>query len=485
MNRRMVFYMVGQMVKIEALLLILPLITSIIYQEKCMWSILVTAIIALVVGFSCTRFFKPKNKVIYAKEGFVIVALAWLALSAIGALPFVISGEIPSYVDAFFETVSGFTTTGASILTDIEAMSKGLLFWRSFTHWIGGMGILVFVIAIIPNTASSDRTIHILRAEVPGPIVGKLVPRIKQTATILYLIYIAITLLEIVLLLISKMPLFDSIIHSFGTAGTGGFGIKADSITSYTPVQQWIITVFMLLFGINFNIYYLLLVKRFRSVLKSGELWCYISIVAVAVFLVCSNTYSLYENLSEALRHSAFQVSSIITTTGFSSVDFNNWPVFSKSIILILMIIGACAGSTGGGIKVSRIIMLFKSVKNEFARLLHPRSVNVIKLEGKRLDNSTLSSTSAYFVIYSVCAVAIFLIISALNAQFDIETNLSATISCFNNIGPGLGAVGPMFNYADYSALSKIVLSLAMLLGRLEIYPIIITLTLSTWKKKK
>ena len=381
--------------------------------------------------------------------------------------------------------MSGFTTTGASILTDVEAMSKGLLFWRSFTHWIGGMGILVFVIAIIPNTASSDRSIHILRAEVPGPIVGKLVPRIKETATILYLIYIAITVLEIILLLITKMPLFDSIVHSFGTAGTGGFGIKADSIASYTPVQQWIITIFMLLFGINFNIYYLMLIKRFRSVLKSGELWCYISIVATAVLLICANTYTLYENFSETLRHSAFQVSSIITTTGYSSVDFNNWPVFSKSIILILMIIGACAGSTGGGFKISRIIMLFKSVKNELARLLHPRSVNVIKLEGKKLDYSTLASTSAYFVIYSICAVSIFLILSALNAQFDIETNLSAAISCFNNIGPGLSAIGPMSSYAEYSALSKIVLSIAMLLGRLEIYPIIITLTLTTWKKKK
>ena len=281
------------------------------------------------------------------------------------------------------------------------------------------------------------------------------------------------------------MPLFDSIVHSFGTAGTGGFGIKADSIASYTPVQQWIITIFMLLFGINFNIYYLMLIKRFRSVLKSGELWCYISIVATAVLLICANTYTLYENFSETLRHSAFQVSSIITTTGYSSVDFNNWPVFSKSIILILMIIGACAGSTGGGFKISRIIMLFKSVKNELARLLHPRSVNVIKLEGKKLDSSTLASTSAYLVIYSICAVSIFLILSALNAQFDIETNLSAAISCFNNIGPGLSAIGPMSSYAEYSALSKIVLSIAMLLGRLEIYPIIITLTFTTWKKKK
>ncbi len=485
MNRRMIFYMVGQIIKIESLLMILPLIVSLIYGETCWSAFLITCLLAVVVGFGLTFACKPHSKLIYAKEGFVIVALAWIALSAIGALPFVITGEIPSYIDAFFETVSGFTTTGASILTDVEALSKGILFWRSFTHWIGGMGILVFVIAIIPNTASSDRTIHILRAEVPGPIVGKLVPRIKQTATILYLIYIAITLSEIVMLLISKMPLYDSIVHSFGTAGTGGFGIKADSISSYTPVQQWIIIIFMLLFGINFNIYYLMLIKRFRSVLKSGELWCYISIVAAAVLLISANTYTLYESFSETLRHSTFQVSSIITTTGYSSVDFNSWPVFSKSIILILMIIGACAGSTGGGFKISRIIMLFKSVKNELARLLHPRSVNVIKLEGKKLDSSTLASTSAYFVIYSICAVAIFLIISALNAQFDIETNLSAAISCFNNIGPGLGGVGPMSCYAEYSALSKVVLSIAMLLGRLEIYPIIITLTLSTWKKKK
>ena len=356
--------MIGQIIKLEAVLLVLPLAVSIIYRERCALSFLITALASLFVGFAVTLISKPGNRLIYAKEGFVIVALAWLALSAIGAVPFVLSGEVRSYADAFFETVSGFTTTGASVLTDIEGMSHGLLFWRSFTHWVGGMGVLVFIMAIIPSVC--DRSIHILRAEMPGPVMGKLVPKLKQTAKILYLIYIVMTVLEMILLLCGGMSLFDSALHSFATAGTGGFGIKGDSIASYSPYLQWVIAAFMFLFGINFNIYYLLLVRRFRSVLKSTETWCYIAICLISVSIITGNIYSIYGNLPDSVRASAFQVASLVTTTGFSTADFNLWPGLSKGILLILMFIGGCAGSTAGGLKVSRVVMMIKMIRRVY-----------------------------------------------------------------------------------------------------------------------
>ena len=480
MNRRMILNTVGLMLKVEAALLLLPAFAALIYCESCLWSILISAAISLAAGFALTLLSRPKTQVIYAREGFITVALAWVAVSAVGALPFWISREIPSYIDAFFETVSGFTTTGASILANVEIMSRGLLFWRSFTHWVGGMGVLVFVMALVPSV--TDRSIHIMRAEMPGPVVGKLMPRARDTASILYKIYVGMTLAQIILMWAGGMPLYESIVHAFGTAGTGGFGVKADSIAGYSPYLQWVITVFMLLFGVNFNLYYLLLIRRFRAAAQSSECWYYLGIVGVSIALITANILPMYENFQEALRLSAFQVASIVTTTGYATADFNLWPQFSKAILLLLMIVGACAGSTGGGLKVSRAVMLFKTVGREIRHLLHPRSVNSVRFEGKQVDGATLKGVSSYFALYIICILAICLILSL--EPFDLETNLSATLACFNNIGPGLAAVGPASNYAAYSPLSKLVLSLAMLLGRLEIYPLLLTLIPTTWIKK-
>ena len=479
MNHRMVFSTVGKMVWAEAILLLLPYIISLVYKEACAEAFLITIITAVVTGTLLVLLFKKKNDVIYSKEGFLTVSLSWIVLSLIGALPFRISGEIPHYIDAVFETVSGFTTTGASILTDIEAMSRGLLFWRSFTHWIGGMGVLVFVMAIIPNV--SKRSIHIMRAEVPGPVKGKLVPKLRDTAKILYTIYIVMTIIEIVLLRLGNMPWFDSIVHSFGTAGTGGFGIKADSIASYSPYLQWVITIFMILFGVNFNIYFLLIIGRIRSILKSTELWVYLGVIALAVLGISFNIYPMYNDVSDTVRDAAFQVGSIITTTGYATADFDLWPSFSKAILFSLMLIGACAGSTGGGFKVSRVIIVFKKISSEIKRLLHPRSVKTITFEGKRLEEQTINGVTVYLAIYIACFVLLFLAVSL--DKFDFETNFSAVSACFNNIGPGFGAVGPTGSFAGYSIFSKIILTFAMLLGRLEIFPLIIVAMPGTWSK--
>lgn len=480
MNRRMVLSMVGRVVLLEAALMLPALITSIIYKESCAWDFVAAIAVSLVTGTLLTIVFKPSSKVIFAKEGFVIVALCWMALSAIGALPFYFSREIPSYIDAFFETASGFTTTGASILTDVEAMSKGLLFWRSFTHWLGGMGVLVFVMAVINNL--SDRSIHILRAESPGPVVGKIVPKMKETTRILYIIYIAITLLNIVFLLIGGMPLFESIVHAVGTAGTGGFGVKADSFGSYSPYLQWVTTVFMFIFGVNFNIYYLVLLKRFKEIMKSTEFKFYLCVIATAIILITVNIFPLFSSVSEAVRHSAFQVGTVMSTTGYATTDFNQWPAFSKGIIFLLMFMGGCAGSTAGGFKCARVVILAKKVRREVKKLLHPRSVNTMRFEGKSVENQVISSVSAYTIVYIMLLCAVFLVISL--DGFDFETNLTAAVSCVNNIGPAFGAAGPASSYAAFSPLSKIVLSFAMLFGRLEIYPMLIALTPSTWSKK-
>ncbi|MBQ8207786.1 MAG: TrkH family potassium uptake protein [Clostridia bacterium] len=480
MNLRMVFYTTGRIVLFEALMLMLPAVVSLIYGESCFYAFLIAVFVAAVLGGILFFAAKPKDSVIYAKEGFLTVALAWITLSAIGALPFTISGEIPSYIDSFFETVSGFTTTGASILTDVEAMSHGLLFWRSFTHWVGGMGVLVFVMAVIPDM--SDRSIHIMRAEMPGPIIGKLVPKVKETAKILYLIYIVMTLVQILFLLFGGMSLFDSLVHAFGTAGTGGFGIKADSVTSYSPYLQWVIAIFMLIFGVNFNLYYLILVKRIKSAVTSTELWVYVLIVGASTLAITVNILPIVGTVGDSIRTALFQVSSIITTTGYATADFNLWPGFSKGILLILMFIGGCAGSTAGGLKVSRVIILFKMIRGEIKRMIHPRSVSVVRFEGKQLEENTLGSVSLYFAIYMVCFFAVFLLLCF--EPFDMETNFTAAASCFNNVGPGLGGVGPMSSYAAYSPFSKLLLSFAMLLGRLEIFPLIIALSPSTWAKK-
>lgn len=480
MNRRMVLNTVGHIILAEAALLLLPAIVSVIYMEKCLWAFLITIGIALSLGLLLKFTTKPDSKVIYAKEGFVIVTYAWLLMSAIGALPFVISGEIPHFIDAFFETVSGFTTTGASILTDVESMSHGILFWRSFTHWIGGMGVIVFVMAIIPNI--TDRSMNIMKAEVPGPTVGKLVPKARDTAKILYLIYIALTLVMIVMLLFGGMPLFDSIVHTFGTAGTGGFGIKSTSIGGYTPYCQWVITVFMLVFSVNFNLYYLVLLGKFKSVLKSTELWFFIGLVIISIAVITTNIRVNYTTFEETLRYSSFQVATIISTTGYATTNFNTWPGLSKAILFMLMFIGGCAGSTAGGLKNARVVMLLKTIHRELKKMVHPRSVRAISMEDKRVDEQTLSGVTSYFAIYAICIMGIFVIISF--EPFGIETNLSATVACFNNVGPGFGAVGPNGSYAEYTYFTKVVLSLAMLLGRLEIFPLILGINPTVWKKR-
>ncbi|MBO5648648.1 MAG: TrkH family potassium uptake protein [Clostridia bacterium] len=483
MNRKMVLFTTGELLLLEAALLLLPTAVSVLYRESTTPYFLITVAIALCIGGAMCLLFRPQSRVIYAKEGFIITTLSWLSLSAIGALPFYLSGEIPSYTDAFFETVSGFTTTGASILANVEALSRSLLFWRSFTHWIGGMGVLVLMMAIIPpSEGSSGRSIHIMRAEMPGPVVGKLVPRVRETAKILYLIYIIMTLTQFILLALGGMPVFDSLLHAFGTAGTGGFGIKVDSFAGYSPYLQWITTVFMLLFGINFNIYYLLLVRSFRSALRSTELWCYLGITAVSVSLITVNILPLCTGIGDALRHAAFQVASIITTTGYATVDFDLWPQLSRAILFLLMFVGACAGSTGGGMKVSRLIILARSAKQSIYRMLHPRSVSVVRFEGKPVEHTTLDGLATYMTLYFLSIAIGFLILSL--EPFDFETNLSAIVSCFNNIGPGLGAVGPSMNYAAYSQPAKLVLAAAMLFGRLEILPILIAISPSTWTKK-
>ena len=481
MNRRMVFYTVGHIATVEAALLLLPALVSLIYLEKSGISFLITAALSLTVGLAFILLFKPKSRMIYAKEGFAIVAYAWLLMSAIGALPFVIGGAIPSYVDAFFETVSGFTTTGASILTDVEALDHCMLFWRSFTHWIGGMGVLVLVTAVVPNIA--DRSLNILKAEMPGPTVGKLVPRSRDTAKILYWIYFGMTFILTVLLIAGGMPVFDSIVHAFGTAGTGGFGIKADSIASYSPYLQWVITIFMFLFAINFNLYYLILIGKFRAVFKSDELSFFILLVLSSVGVIAVNILPAYASFSEALRASAFQVCSVVSTTGYATADFNLWPGLSKAILLILMFVGGCAGSTGGGLKAVRVVILIKSIKKELKKLLHPRSVKSVMSEGKKLDDETLSGVTSYFAVYTLCIMVVFLLLSF--EPFGFETNFTASVACFNNIGPGLADVGPAASFAQYSDFSKIVLSFAMLLGRLEVFPLLLGLNPLIWKRSK
>ncbi len=479
MNRRMILYTLGRIMLLEAALMLLPLAVTLIYREGQAVQFAVTAAAAAAFGLLLCFFSKPRTRVIYAKDGFLLVALAWLLLSLFGAAPFVMTGEIPSFVDAFFETVSGFTTTGASILSDPAALSHGSLFWRSFTHWIGGMGILVMCMAIIPSL--SARSIHIMRAEMPGPIVGKLVPRARDTAKILYLIYIVMTLVQIAMLCFGGMSLFESALYSFGTAGTGGFAPYASSCADFSPYIQYTITVFMLLFGVNFNLYYLMLIRRFKSVAKSEELWVYFGVAALSTVVVAINIFPKYGG-ADAVRHSAFQVASIMSTTGFSTADFNMWPGLSKAVLLLLMFVGACAGSTAGGIKVSRTVLLFKMMRRQLRRLIHPRSVSTVRLEGKTVSEETQSGVANYLTLYAIVMIAVFFILSF--EPFDIETNLSAAAACFNNVGPGLGLVGPAANYAGYSAFSKIVLSVAMLLGRLEIYPVLFLFAPSVWRGK-
>ena len=477
MNYKTIFNTLGKVILLEAGLLLLPAVVAIIYGESCVIAFIITALIAAAAGGTLCLIFRSEKMNLSIRDSFAIVSLSWIGISLIGALPFVISGEIPSFVDAFFETVSGFTTTGASILTDVERMSRGLLFWRSFTHWLGGMGVLVFIMAIMNK--APDRSINILRAEMPGHTVDKFTPKSKNAAKTLYYIYLAMTAAELVLLLCGGMPLFDSLVHTLGTAGTGGFGIKGDSIASYSPYLQWVITVFMLLFGISFNIYYLLLLRRWKSALGSNELWCYLGIFAASFVLVTVNIYPMYRSISEAARLSAFQVSSILTTTGFATADFNQWPQLSKAILIMLMFMGGCMGSTAGGFKISRLTSMFQIARNEIRHSISPRTVSAVRLNGRTLSAQEEKSILSYLVLYLAVVAATFLLISFEPLGF--ETNFSAAVACVNNIGPGFELVGPAANYSVYSTFSKVVLSIAMLMGRLEIYPLLSILAPQIW----
>lgn len=484
MNYKMVFSILGKTMLIEAVLLLCSLFVGVIYSENTHVNFLIPIVGLIAVGLPLACI-KMKDKSIYAKEGFVIVSFAWIILSLVGAIPFVLSGAIPNYVDAVFETVSGFTTTGASVITDVEILPKSILFWRSFTHFIGGMGILVFVLAILPKYDSG--VMHVFRAESPGPSVGKLVSKLTFTARILYGIYIIMTLIELVLLLFGGMPFFDSLLHAFGTAGTGGFSVKNTSIAHYDSVYiEMVIATFMFLFGINFNVYYLLLLGNFRKVLKSEEVRAYVIIMISATLVIALNILSSCINFGQAIRYSFFQVASIGSSTGYVSADFDKWPALSKSIIVILMMVGACGGSTGGGIKVSRLVILIKSVVADVKRLIHPRSVVTVKFEGELLNKDTERNVHTFFILW-VLIVAVVTVLLCVDVN-DFLTNFTATLSCIGNIGPGLSnaglqMVGPTFNFSGYAWYSKILLSIVMLFGRLEIFPMLILFVPRTWKK--
>lgn len=480
MNYKMISYSIGRILLVEAILLILPAIVSIIYGDGVLSSFAITIAALAVTGILATRK-KPQNKSIYAKDGYVIVAFTWILMSLFGALPFTLSGHIPSYVDAFFETVSGFTTTGSTILKNVEAIPKSLLFWRSFTHWIGGMGILVFVIAIMPKTENSS--MHIMRAEVPGPTVDKLVSKLGASARILYGIYCAMTAIMVIMLLAGGMPFFDCLVNTFATAGTGGFGILNNSIEGYNSLySEMVIAVFMLLFGVNFNLYYLFLIRRFKQAFKSEEVRWYLGIVAAATLIIAASLATSKHSVGESFRHAFFQVSSIITTTGFSSTDFGKWPIIAQIVLVFLMFIGACAGSTGGGIKVSRLVILVKNGIRDIKKAINPRSIETVKVDKQTVGEPVVKSVSVFFATY-IIVLAVSSLIVSLDGR-DLTTTFTSVIACIGNIGPGLGAVGPTGNFSEFSILSKIVLSFDMLAGRLELIPMMMIFTPYVWSKK-
>lgn len=478
MKTKVVLHTVGMIMLIEACLLIIPAVVGLIYHEQASVRAFLITFCATFLAGGLLSLIKPGNSNIFAREGFAITGLSWIMLSLFGCLPFFISGQIPSFVDAFFETVSGFTTTGSSILTDIEALDNAMLFWRSFTHWIGGMGILVFGMIIIPLGGKSS--MHLLRAESPGPSSGKLVPKMRDTAKILYGIYIALSVALFILLLAGGMPVFDCFINVFGTAGTGGFSNHGASIAYYDSVYfETVIGVFMLLFGVNFNLYFLVLLKRFKASLGNEELHWYFGIVAFAVITIAFNIMSLYGSFRQAVRHSFFQVASIITTTGFATMDFDQWPQYSRTLLVLLMFIGACAGSTGGGLKVSRVILLLRSAGRSMRRMIHSRSVESIRFGGHLVEEETISNCLSYLSVY--CLIAVFSVLLVSLDDFTFEANVTAVIACMNNIGPGLGMVGPTGNFASFSIFSKLILSFDMLAGRLELFPILLLFSPSAW----
>lgn len=478
MNVSIIRYILGHVLKLESILLLLPCLVSILYREPHWVFFLISAGIGAVIG-TLMSWKKPDRTIFYLKEGCITTTLSWIALSLVGCLPFWLSREIPSFTDALFETISGFTTTGASILSDVEALSHGMLFWRSFTHWIGGMGILVFLLAIIPLSGGSN--INLMRAESTGPSVGKLVPKVRYTARILYIIYIGMTILQILLLLLGNMPLFDALTTAFGTAGTGGFGIYNNSIAGYSPYIQWIITIFMILFGINFNAYFLLFFGQFKNALSMEEVRYYLLTIIAAVGIIFFNILGTVKNAFEALTQSAFQVASIISSTGFSTVDFDKWNPLCKTVLVCLMFIGACAGSTGGGMKVSRFVLVIKSIGKELSSYVHPRSVKKIKIDGKPIAHDVTRSVNVYFITFILVFVVSLLLISV--EEHDLVTNFTAVTTLLNNIGPGLALVGPTQNFGFFSNFTKYVLMFDMLAGRLELFPVLIFFHPELWRE--
>lgn len=480
MNYRMMGKFISRILLVEAVFMLPALLIAVYHgEEKTIFGFLTGMVITLAVALLLYLFCRKAGKGFYAREGLVCVGASWIMMSLLGCLPFYFSREIPRFIDALFETVSGFTTTGASILPEVESMSMGNLYWRSFTHWLGGMGVLVFVLAIGRGREKEGYTMHLLRAESPGPKVEKLVPRMKDTTKILYFLYIFLTILNVIFLLAGRMPLFDAVCTAYGTAGTGGFGIKNDSIAGYSPYLQNVCTVFMLLFGVNFSCYYMLAIRQIKSVFKDEELRFYLGVVFCSILLIAWNVRGLYGTLGETFRHAAFQVASIVTTTGFATTDFDLWPSLSKAILLALMIVGACAGSTGGGFKCGRTLLLIKSLRRNVRQSLHPRKVQVVRVNGQMVGEQVLDNTNAYLAAYAFIVVFSFIVISI--DGFSPMTNFSAVLACFNNIGPGLESVGPTCNFGDYGLLSKVMLIVDMLAGRLEIFPILILFSRSTW----
>ena len=480
MNKKMIIYILGKMLGVEGALLLIPAVVSLIYGEKTGISFLAVAAVLGVIYLVLGRR-KPKNNRIYGKEGFAVVGLAWVLWSLFGALPFVISGTVPNYVDAFFETVSGFTTTGSTILQEIESLPRGINFWRCFTHWIGGMGVLVFVMMV--TSLDDENAMPLMRAEVPGPEADKLVPKARSTARILYQMYFALTAVEVVLLMFGGMNLYDALVHSFSTAGTGGFSNRNSSVAFYDSAYiDGVITVFMILFGINFNLYFLLLLKNWKSALKNEELRAYLGIIAAAIAIITVNILNIYENVFHAFRYAAFQVASVITTTGFYTADYELWPELSKVVLLTVMFIGACAGSTGGGIKVCRFVILCKSIRQEIRKILHPNVVTMVKINGKKVNNDTMKGINTFFAAYIFILVISVLIVSIDN--FDFATSFSGVLTTINNVGPGISKVGPVENFHMFSPLSKLVFCFDMLVGRLEIFPYLLLLSPDLWRRR-
>ena len=480
MNKKMIVYILGKMMGVEGLLLLIPALVSLIYHEKSVISFLIVAAILLVIYMVFGRKL-PASKQIYGKEGFVIVGLAWILWSAFGALPFVISGSIPHYVDALFETISGFTTTGSTILADIEALPMGISFWRSFTHWIGGMGVLVFVMMI--TSLDDENAMPLMRAEVPGPEADKLVPKARHTARLLYGMYFVLTAAEVVFLLFGGMNLYDALLHAFSTAGTGGFSNRAASVSFYDSAYiDGVITVFMILFGINFNLYFFILLKDWKSILKNEELWAYLGIVGVSIAIITGNILKIYGTVAHAFRYASFQVGSIITTTGFATADYDQWPELSKSILLALMFVGACAGSTGGGIKVSRLLIIVKSIRREVRKMLHPNAVTIIKVNGKKIGQDTMKNVNLYLTCYIIIMIVSILLVSIDN--FDFATTFSGVLTTMSNVGPGISKIGPVMNFQPFSAVSKLVFCFDMLIGRLEIFPYLLLLSPELWRRR-